>query len=398
MTADVRIPVEADREQIARVLSTSLYFPLENALARSPSFPLQDIRCAYVDDRVVATAAEFPFTQWFGGNGLACSGVWGVATEPEHRGAGLASACLGTLMDDARRRGTPVTALFPAVIEPYRRLGYELAGTYDEFRVALDALPTVDTHDLPTVELAEVERDQDAIMACYARWLARRDGTIEPDAAFWRTRLLERPWDEWHRAVVARGDGTITGFATFTRENDSSGHLSFGFGLKCSMFVAEDDRALRALIAYASGYRGLGRWLGWAGPPNDPMTLLVGVQAVTPHDRYRWMLRILDVRGALEARGYPPIDAEATVAIEDPRYPENTGDWHLRLSAGEPKVERGSSHDRRPIPIGAFSSMFSGYLRPVDAVRIGFLDAGDPAVGALDSMLSGPDPWSPLFF
>ena len=88
MTADVRIPAEADREQIAHVLSTSLHFPLEAALARSPTFPLDDMRCAYVDDRVVATAAESPFTQWFGGNGLACSGVWGVATEPERRGQG----------------------------------------------------------------------------------------------------------------------------------------------------------------------------------------------------------------------------------------------------------------------------------------------------------------------
>ena len=136
VNADIRIPSEDDREQIARVLATSLYFPVENALARSPTFPLQDMRCAYVDDRVVATAAESPFTQWFGGNDLACSGVWGVATEPERRGAGLASACLGRLMDDARRRGTPLTALYPAVIEPYRRLGYELAGTYDEHRIA----------------------------------------------------------------------------------------------------------------------------------------------------------------------------------------------------------------------------------------------------------------------
>jgi predicted acetyltransferase len=398
MNAEVRIPTEADREQIARVLSTSLHFSLENALARSPSFPLQDMRCAYIGERVVATAAEFPFAQWFGGNGLACSGVWGVATEPERRGTGLASACLGTLMDDARRRGTPVTALFPAVIEPYRRLGYELAGTYDEFRVALDALPAVETHDLPTVELAGVERDQDAIMACYARWLARRNGTIEPDATFWRTRLLERPWDEWHRAVVARDDGTITGFATFTRADDSSGHLSFGFGLKCSMFVATDDRALRALIAYASGYRGLGRWLGWSGPPNDPMTLLVGVQAVTPHDRYRWMLRILDVRAALEGRGYPPIDAEATFAIDDPRYAENTGVWRVRLSAGEPKVEQTLSNDRRPLSIGTFSSMFTGYLRPDDAVRLGYLDRDDPAVETLASVFSGPDPWCPFFF
>jgi predicted acetyltransferase len=398
MTADVRIPVEADREQIARVLSTSLHFPLDAALTRSKTFRLGGIRCAYVDDRVVAAAGEFPFTQWFGGNGLACSGVWGVATEPERRGEGLASACLGTLMDDARRRGTPITALFPAVIEPYRRLGYELAGTYDEFRVDLDALPEVDTHDLPTVELAEVERDQDAIMACYARWLARRNGTIEPDATFWRTRLLERPWDEWHRAVLARDGDAITGFATFTRANDSSGHLSFGFGLKCSMFVAEDDRALRALIAYARGYRGLGRWLGWSGPPNDPMTMLVGVQAVEVADRYRWMLRVLDVRAALEGRGYPPIDAEATFAIDDPRYEENTGVWRLQLSAGEPKVEQPPSHDRRPVSISTFSSMFTGYLRPVEAAHIGYLDRDDPAVGALGEMLSGPDPWCPFFF
>ena len=179
VSADIRIPSEGDREQIARVLSTSLNFPLEIALARSPTFPLDDMRCAYVDDRVVAAAAESPFTQWFGGNGLACSGVWRVATEPEWRRSGLASACLGMLMDDARRRGTPLTALYPAVIEPYRRLGYELAGTYDDYRIALDALPAVDARDLPSLELVDADRDQDAIMACYARWLGGRNGTIE---------------------------------------------------------------------------------------------------------------------------------------------------------------------------------------------------------------------------
>jgi predicted acetyltransferase len=110
------------------------------------------------------------------------------------------------------------------------------------------------------------------------------------------------------------------------------------------------------------------------------------------------MLRILDVRAALEGRGYPPIDAEATFAIDDPRYEENTGVWRLQLSAGEPKVERGSSHDRRPLSIGTFSSMFTGYLRPVDAVHLGYLDRDDPAVDGLASMFSGPDPWSPLFF
>ena len=35
------------------------------------------------------------------------------------------------------------------------------------------------------------------------------------------------------------------------------------------------------------------------------------------------MLRILDVPAAFEGRGFPDIDAEATFAVDDPRYAEN---------------------------------------------------------------------------
>ena len=40
--------------------------------------------------------------------------------------------------------------------------------------------------------------------------------------------------------------------------------------------------------------------------------------------------------------------------------------------------------------------MFTGYLRLPDAVRLGHLDAEDPAVDALSRMLDGPDPWLPV--
>ena len=246
MTPDIRIPADRDRDDIARLLSTSLNFPLASAMARKDSFRLEDMRCAYVDDRPVANAAQFRFTRWFGGRGLACSGIWGVVTEPERRGAGLASACLGALMDDARRRGAPLTSLFPAVLEPYRRMGYELAGTFDEHQIALDDLPAIDAQDLPRIELADVDRDLDAIRDAYGRWVRSRNGTIEPDADFWRDRVIVRPWDEAARAVVIRDGDDVTGFAAFTRSPDASGHLGeIGFGLRCSMFFTTNDRAPR---------------------------------------------------------------------------------------------------------------------------------------------------------
>ena len=123
------------------------------------------------------------------------------------------------------------------------------------------------------------------------------------------------------------------------------------------------------------------------------------MQAVEVHQRYRWMLRLLDVPAAFAGRGYPAIDAGATFAVEDPRYPANAGPWTLEVRGGSASVQRAPGP--RPAsrsPITALSSLFTGYLRPPDAVRLGILDADDPAVDALSALLVGPDPWCPFFF
>jgi predicted acetyltransferase len=398
MSTDIRTPSDGDREAIARILSTSLNFPLERALARKEGFDLEHMRCAYMNDVAVATAAEHPFRQWFGGTALAMSGIWGVATLPEHRAAGLASACTAELMDDTRQRGDPVSALFPAVVEPYRRLGYELAGTFDTHRVALDALTA---HGMATadvdVDLLDLERDINQVLACFDRWAQSFTGAFEPTTQMWRERILEHRDDDAFRAVCARENGTVTGFASFDRAK-AEGQLELGFGLDCVSFVSTTPGSLGALLEYFRGYRGLGRWLQWVGPPNDPITLLVGTQAVETVRRYRWMLRLLDVRASLSQRGYPPIDVDVALAVDDPRYAENGGPWRIEVRHGDASVAEQPSHDRRPIPIGVLSSMFSGYLSPPDAVRLGHLDADDPAIDGLTAMFAGSDPWCPFFF
>jgi predicted acetyltransferase len=397
MSAEIRTPSEDDREAIARVLSTSLNFPLDRAIARKDSFELEHMRCAYVDDGVVATAAEYPLRQWFGGTALAMSGIWGVATLPEHRDAGLASACTGDLMNDARRRGDPVSVLYPAVVEPYRRLGYELAGTFDTHRVALDALPTGVRDSGCDVDLLDLERDLNQVLACFDRWAPAFTGAFEPTTQMWRERILAHSDDDVFRTVCARENGSVTGFASFDRA-EAEGHLGFVFGLDCVSFVATTPGSLDALLAYFRGFRGLGQWLQWVGPPNDPITLLVGTQAVETRRRYRWMLRLLDVHAALSQRGYPSVEVDVAMAVDDPRYPDNGGPWRIELRHGDAAVTEAPAHDRRPIPIGVLSSMFSGYLSPRDAARLGHLDADDPAIDGLAAMFAGPDPWCPFFF
>ena len=399
MTVDVRTPSEDDRDQVADVLRTSLNFPKAWRERRVSSLPLEDLRCAYEGDRVLATAGAFRFHQWFGGRDPLTSGIFAVATLPEHRGTGLASAALMQILREAREAGTPLTTLYPAVLRPYRTLGYELAGTYNEHRVELDAIPGDLGSDLPAVETLDVSADLEGLKACYGAWASRHNGAIEPtDDTWWTKRILE-PWgDDVARAVVVHGDaGAVEGFAAF-RYTETPGHLDVSFGIDCRVLATTSGRATRALLSYFRGFRGVGVWLQWNGPGDDPIAMLIPEQRVETPYRYRWMLRLLDAPAALEGRGYPPVDAEATIAVHDERFPENAGPWRLEVRGGEAHVERTSDATVSAIPVGALSAMYSGFLRVPDAVELGYLDADDPAVPALDRLFSGPDPWCPFFF
>jgi predicted acetyltransferase len=132
--------------------------------------------------------------------------------------------------------------------------------------------------------------------------------------------------------------------------------------------------------------------------PEDPIALLVPEQRISTPFRFRWMLRLLDARSALAERGYPAVDAEAVVAIDDPQFPDNAGPWRLVVRGGEATVEPARDADVRPLPIGVISSMFSGFLRVPDAVQLGYLARDDPSDPALQQLLAGPDPWCPFFF
>jgi hypothetical protein len=48
--------------------------------------------------------------------------------------------------------------------------------------------------------------------------------------------------------------------------------------------------------------------------------------------------------------------------------------------------------------IGALSSMFTGYVRPRDAVRLGLVQLDGSGVEHLDRLFAGPDPWCPFLF
>ncbi|MGZ8604719.1 MAG: GNAT family N-acetyltransferase [Actinomycetota bacterium] len=396
---EVRAPSDEHRDQVGAVMRVSLNLTRSFLETHVPTLPLDRMRCVFDGDRVLGVAGEHRFRQRFGGRELEMFGIWGVATLPEHRGSGVATLAVSRLLHEGHERGDALTALYPAALRPYRQLGYELAGTYAEHDVRLDDLPR-GGGPLP-VEVYDPARDLDAVRACYRRAIEHHNGPIDcDDPAWWPRRVMghDAP-DELHRAVVARGaGGEVHGYASFVTEKDDSGDLDVSFRLSFNHLVASSLEGWASLLGYLRGFRGLGQALRFSGPPADPLSMLVEEPRVRPSWTYHWMLRLLDVRTALRGRGYPAVDGEALIAVEDGMFPGNQGPWRIAARGGSVEVTEAPGARVTPMPIGTLSAMYSGFLSPFDAVRLGVLDANDPAVPVLAQLFAGPPPYMLDFF
>jgi predicted acetyltransferase len=154
------------------------------------------------------------------------------------------------------------------------------------------------------------------------------------------------------------------------------------------------------LLSFFRRFKGIGQELRWSGPPLDPLTLAVPEQTIQPEWRFLFMTRILDVKGALEARGYP-IHAEgnAVLSVEDPLLEGNTGTYRLEAGDGAVRVTRLSDEEAgTSFSIGALAAMYTGYATPWAAARSGLVDPAHPALPLLWELFAGSTPWTPDFF
>ena len=393
---DVFTPDDAHRGGIVDLMRVA--FNMTTRLdERAAWLPVEKMRCVSDDGRIVAAAGAHDFRQWFGGRELEMSGIWGVVTLPEHRGGGLATRAVTALLEDARERGQPLSALYPATQRPYRGMGYELGGTMTRHEVMLDDLPRGPAGPLPVEEFS-LERDLEGVRACYRASVSGHAGPIDSDEPdWWRDKILGR-WfsDDVQRTVVARGRDGIEGYASFTF-GPATGAIDFNYSVNCRHLVATSVEGFASILSYVRAFRGLGVSLRFTGPPAHPLALLVEEQRVAPVWTYRWMLRLLDVPAALSGRGYPPVSGEVALAVEDGLFSENRGPWHLEADgSGSVNVSPATGRAEHPVTIGTLSAMYTGFLSPFDAVALGQLDESQASF--LAQLFGGPAPWMHDFF
>ena len=179
----------------------------------------------------------------------------------------------------------------------------------------------------------------------------------------------------------------------FTQERADS-PIPYFYSLGCRDLVWHDAETARTLLGFAASHRALATDLTWTGPVEDPVTFFLDEQDASAQWSMLWMARLIHVRNALEARGYPPgVEASVEFSVEDAVLATNSRAYRLQVSRGQARVES-IDRARMKVDVGGLAAMYTSWLPAREAVRCGHLiDAGKQEVEILEAIFAGAKPW-----
>lgn len=319
--------------------------------------------------------------QWFGGRSIPTAGITAVGVAPEFRGGGAASALLKSTMEEIHEIGTPLSTLFPSTLTVYRRSGYERAG-----------VSTV--YELPTKEIDVRSRDLDIVQAddsnredIFLTYNARAEitsGNLDRSSLMWDPIFGFGGRRIFTYLMVNNGE--TEGYVIF-QQSRGADHIRVR-----DLCVLTQGAALR-LLRFFADHRSTIDTVSWNGSPADPLVHLLGEQVAQPTRTRDWVLRIVDVQGALAARGYPRgYEGELHLTVDDELLPWNDGSFVLKVAGGRGDVYKGGRGDMK-IGIRGLASLYSGHLTPSEIKTLGGLEGTDSAMADASLMFASPRPW-----
>ncbi|AKJ06801.1 putative acetyltransferase [Archangium gephyra] len=336
---------------------------------------------------VAATIVLIPMGQWFNGRRVPMVGIGGVGVAPERRGQGTATRLMRTALRELRSQGAPLVSLYPATQPLYRRVGFEQSGSRFEIRAQLHGLDFQER----TLALRPVgEADLPALREVYRRHAQRQQGWIDRTGYTWSR--VTHPKGETAYGYLVEGSAGIEGYVFLTRRVVSQGMWQ---ELNLTDLVALTPAAGRRLLSFLGDHRSMAQEMVWRGGPADPLLFLLREQTYEVKHLLHWMLRLLDVPAALQARGYPAgLSGALHLEVDDELFPENRGRFVLEVENGEAEVRPGGDGDMK-LHVRALAPLYSGFLSPAALLSTGALEADESALRTATAFFSGPPPAMP---
>lgn len=339
-------------------------------------------------DRVLGGLALIPMGQWWGGQSVPMTGIASVGIAPEYRGVGAAIALMQAAVQELHESGVALSVLYPATQRLYRKVGYEQGGSLYDWEISTASIQLQERR-LPVLPVAaEPER----FRKLYLQQAQQTNGFVDRHAMLWSSVLRVDPPDPLYAYLIGP-ESQPEGYVVFTQQRTPEGAV-----LKIRDWVTLTPAAGLSFWSFLSDHRSQIDLIRWRGGAIYPLTLLLPEQTAKIRSTMHWLLRIINLKSALEQRGYPEgITADLHLEVHDPLLPPNRGRFILSVARGQASLTTGGNGDLK-LDIRTLAPLYAGAFTPNQLQLTGSLQSTTEALAIASQIFSGPHPWMPDFF
>ena len=345
---------------------------------------LENLRILREGSSISATLMRIQMGQFYGGRSVPMVGIAAVAVAPEARGRGIARRIMQEAVREIHAEGWPISVLYPSTQALYRQIGYEQAGHRFLTRIPL---ASIDVRERGGQVVALEESHQSIVRECYTAFAATQDGWLDRSPFGW-IGIRERRGERYPGFGVMTGD-RVDGYVFFTQRVKPESNR---YDLVASDLAFRTPEAGRRLLGFLADFATTGEDVVLTGGPQHPLVWLLGQQRYSVTFKNYWMLRVTDVRSALEARAYPTgLRGEVSLEIADDLIDTNSGRFVLSLEGGRGQLREGGAGDVR-VHVRALASLWSGFWTPAQLRIAGSVAGSDASLATLGAAFAGGTP------
>lgn len=375
-------PIPDDRQDEFRSLVTYGFLPERGPRSFDPEdeipVPAQvgESRGLYEDGDLVCGCKRYPFRAHLADEVRSMTGVSIVATPPEHRRRGLARRLMAESLMEDRERGITLTALWPFEHSFYARLGWALVGTYGLSECPPAALAGTREHRsgrFIRLGADDWQRAASVLQAVGEPYALSIDRSEE----WWRKRIFSG-WEEDPFVYGWECEGELRGYLVYQFDADGDDRT-----LRVWELAAAEHEARTNLLGFLADHDSQVKTIRLYGPPETGLFDLVDDPGkIEVKMKPGPMLRLVDIREAIEAWTFPPIDDQFTLAVEDPLVDWHDGIFQVSVSGGVVSVRETDEPPEVTIGIGPLTQLYVGYrslreLEEADACSISSPEAAE---------------------
>ncbi|PSB19964.1 GNAT family N-acetyltransferase [Phormidesmis priestleyi ULC007] len=387
---EYRIPADyTEVQQFGQVLAQCFNSPPNDESVYLNRIGSENVRILYDRGRVIGGLGLLQMGQWYGAACVPMVGIAAVGIAPDYRGKGAAIALMQNMLQELHAQGRPLSVLYSAAQPLYRKAGYEQAGTLCTWKIATSSIELRDD----SMPIEPISLDPTEFAALYQQQAQQINGFLDRNSAIWQGLLESRkdiPPYAYRLGTAAQPEGYII----FQQQCEGD-----RWRLVVKDWVLLTPAAVRRFWSFMAAHRSQIETIQWRSAAIDTLTLFLPEQNnVKIRSLTRWMLRIVNVRQALEARKYPAgIAAELHFEIQDPLLPANGGKLILTVANGVGTVTDGGRGDLQ-IEVSSLSPLYTGLFSPRQLQGCDRLTATDSALTIATQLFAGSPPWMPDHF